>query len=224
MQESLLMLGAELKSGAELGELVDGVRFWGEVPTSGFINGSELASAIGLTVGTAQHTNEPWLHFELDGKTLYVAKKPYRHSVSWDHLDARRAALGTTTVVINGLTYKVRLLKGADASLTRITSGWNPAGTENSEWNRLIYSVHNGVHTHSSNTTPPGAWPLYSDIDLVVYNTGGSGSYSWCQEANFNNRSQRVVRGGVGVSYFSFYAPYTTTSGIGWRPVLELVP
>lgn len=221
MQESLLM-------GSSLEEPIESVEFLGEVPTNGFINGSELASAIGLTAGTAQFTNEPWLHFELDGKTLYVAKKPYRHKLSWDQIHARGAVFGTRTVVINGLTYKVRLLKGADVDPTPVTAGnFNPVGTHTSEWNRLIYAVHNGVHANANNQTPPGQWPLYSDTDLVLHYTvvsGGMGDASWCQETNMNNAAERVLRGFRGVSYLFFNpSSYSIDDGRGWRPVLELV-
>lgn len=208
-----------------LGDLVDGVRFWGEVPTSEFITGDVLATEIGLTAGTAQFTNEPWLHFELDGKTLYVAKKPLRHSISWNNINAQGVVFGTRTIELNGETFKVRLLTGADTDPTSATSGsYDPAGTSDSEWNRLLYAVHNGVHTNSQNTTPPGYWPLYSDIDLVVHSTGGNGSRSWCQETNASSTGSRVYRGQRGVSYFAFNSTSRVAPDLGWRPVLELVP
>lgn len=217
MQESLLMSPSLEDSAA-------GVEFLGEVPTSELINGTALASAIGLTAGTAQHSNAGWLHFELDGKTLYVAKKPYRYNLSWDSIHARGAALGTRTVTINGLRYKVRLLRGADVNPTPALSGYNPVGTSASEWNRLLYNVHNGVHTHSGNRTPPGHWPLYSDTDLVIHTTAGNGRLSWCQETIANDGSQRVYRGVNGVTYFGFTISSYVFTNCGWRPVLELIP
>lgn len=221
MQETLLM-GPSRNNDIGLGDLVDGVRFFGEQPTTGFINGTRLASQIGLTQGTAQHSNEPWLHFELDGKTLYVAKKTYRYSISWNSIHARGAVFGTRTVVINGLTYKVRLLTGANTNPTPATGGYNPVGTEDSEWNRLIYIVHNGVHTNRNNKTPPGAWPLYGDTDLVVHSSGGNGHGSWTQETNAASAGQCVARGYLGVTHFLFNASSSTLTYYGWRPVLEL--
>ncbi len=223
MQEIFLGLG-NTGSGIGLGELVDGVRFWGEVPVTELITGDALAIAIGLTGGTDQYSNEPWLHFELDGKTLYVAKKPYRNNLSWNHIHNRAAAMGTTTVTIQGRTYKVRLLTGANTNPTPPVFGYNPIDTEESEWNRLIYTVHNGVHGDHNNTTPPGAWPLYSDADLVVLPSGGSGSWSWCQETNATSTGQRVCRGSGGVTVIGFYASSAMSRNFGWRPVLELIP
>lgn len=218
MKEILLGLGGDGD------ETPAGVEFLGEVPVSELITGNALASAIGLKAGTAQHSNEPWLHFELDGKTLYVAKKPYRYNLSWNQIHACGAVFGTSTVVINGLTYKVRLLTGADTDPTPAPSGYDPAGTHSSEWNRLIYNVHNGVHTSSGNPTPPGHWPLYSDRDLVVYWSVGNGSWSWCQETRASNTNQRVQRGNSGVSNLGFAGASNPGTPYGWRPVLELVP
>src|SRR5690606_33437971 len=94
-----------------------GSAFLGEVPVTELISGDALAAAIGLTTGTAQYSDEPWLHFidPVDGLTKYVAKKPYRHTISWDQLTAINAVYGDRTLVIQGNTYKVRLLKGANS-------------------------------------------------------------------------------------------------------------
>lgn len=198
--------------------------FLGEVPASELITGSALAAATGLTQGTDINSNEPWLCFKLkDGKFVYVAKKPLRHSVTWDDLHSKGVVFGTTEVTIKGRRFKVRLLKGADTDPTPATTGWDPVGTSDSEWNRLIYNVHNGEHTRADNTTPPGHWPLYSDSDLVVHSTAGYGSYNWCQETDANNNGQRVRRGGLGVSRLVLGLSSAATVNFGWRPVLELI-
>lgn len=222
MQEILLGHG-DTGSDIGLGDLVDGVRFWGEVPAIELIDGETLAATIGLTAGTAQHTNAGWLHFELDGKTLYVAKKPLRYAVSWNQIHAQGAVFGTRTVTINGESFKVRLLTGADVDPTPYVSNYDPVNSWGSEWNRLIYNVHDGEHTNANNTTPPGAWPLYSDTDLVVHQTGGNGSRSWCQETRADGPTSRVYRGFNGVSYLQFDSSSALYVASGWRPVLELV-
>ena len=217
------MIELQLSTGLVASGGAEGVNFLGEVPVTELITGNTLASAIGLTVGTAQHSNEPWLHFELDGKTLYVAKKPYHNNLSWDHINAVGAVFGTTTVTINGETYKVRLLKGANTDPTPVEAGLNPTGTDQSEWDRLLYSIHNGVHTDDRNKTPPGAWPLYSDQDLLVNQSYGNGSLSLCQETNTVRGTWRVARGVVGITLLNYPAKNYRHANHGWRPVLELV-
>ena len=86
--------------------------FFGEVPVSEFITGDELARRIGLTAGVSQFSNEPWLKFSYLGKVEFVAKKSFRHSISWDDINAVGAVFGNKTININGKTYKVRLMKG----------------------------------------------------------------------------------------------------------------
>lgn len=192
--------------------------FLGEVSASELINGFDLAARIGLTVGTAQHDDEPWLKFIHQGKVLYIAKKPYRHNLSWDAIHAQGAVFGTgvSVVEINGATYRCRLLTGANEDPTTAAAGTNPAGTEDSEWNRLLYPVHVD--------DPEGrAWAQYTDADLHTRSTHGNGAYSWCQETNATNAAQRVFRGSSGVLDFSFTSSSNSSTLYGWRPVLELI-
>ncbi len=210
-----------------------GVEFLGEVGVTGFINGTSLATQIGLTAGTAQFSNEPWLHFVLDDVELYVAKKPYRHSVTWNHINTAGAVRGSKTVVINGKTYKVRLLKSV-ASGFYYTGGsqatFDPVAAYKSEWNRLFYPIHSGNHTDANNPSPVsgegirfGTLAQYTDADLLVHNTAGNGSWSWCQETLRSNTAARVTRGHRGVSYVSWLTASSGSTNYGWRPVLELV-
>ena len=210
-----------------------GVEFLGEVDVGDLINGAALASTIGLTAGTAQHSNEPWLHFILDGVELYVAKKPYRHSVSWDHINVVGAVFGTKTVEIDNKTYKVRLLKSV-ASGDIYTGGhgvYDPVEAYDSEWNRLFYPIHSGNHTQTNNPSPVsgeglqfGTLAQYTDTDLVVHNSADNGSRSWCQETPNSDPGRCVGRGSFGVSRLDWEVSSATFPWFGWRPVLELIP
>ena len=211
-----------------------GVEFLGEVGVAGLINGLDLASVVGLTAGRAQHSNEPWLHFILDGVELYVAKKPYRYDLSWEQIDAVGAVFGTKTVVINELEYKVRLLRSVasgDVYTGNSSTGvYDPVEAYGSEWNRLMYSVHSGNHTGSRNPSPVsgeglqfGTLAQYTDTDLVVHTSAGNGNRNWCQETPSAATGSRVLRGGDGVSRLSWATIWNAHSLHGWRPVLELV-
>ena len=208
-----------------------GVEFLGEVATVNFINGEALASAIDLDAGIAQHNDSPWLHFVLDGKTLYVAKKPYRYNLSWDHINATGAVFGTRTVTIKGLIYKVRLLKSATGDrYTGSSNVLDPVETYGSEWNRLMYPIHSGEHIDTRNPSPVsgeglyfGTLAQYADTDLVVDGIAGNGSRSWCQEIPRFNTGFRVHRGYDGVSYLNWNTASSVVSSYGWRPVLELI-
>ena len=199
-----------------------------EVGASEFITGMELASKIRLTVGTPI-ADAGWLHFEdtVDGKTKYISKKPLRRSISWDQLNAVGAVFGTATVVIKGLTYKVRLLSGANSNPATGSDGFDAPHTHGCEWNRLMYHISAKPFGHVSNTLASegiqeGDWASYSEADLVTHNSGGSGSYSWCQETG-TTATTRVSRGSNGVSYLRLYASSSSAANYGWRACLELV-
>lgn len=209
-----------------------GDRFLGEVPSSGLITGNTLATRIGLTDGISQNSSAGWLKFLTgEGKTLYVAKLPLRRNVSWDQINARGAVFGTTTVVINGLTYKVRLLKGSVSNAVTDVSGYDPANTMGSEWNRLMYPLVPVVTGSSSIPTFPlsrdgilfGGWADYTQVELALVHGGSEGRFTWCQESVSGNSANRVYRGGYSVSYISNRSRSAVTGESGWRPVLELV-
>lgn len=203
--------------------------FLGEVSASTFITGDALASGIGLTAGTAQHSNEPWLKFLTgEGKTLYVAKKPFRYNLSWNHINTANAVYGDRTIEINGESFKVRLLKGAASDPTVSGGGHDLEKTWGSEWNRLMYPLvpnptNTPTHPISGEGIHYGEWGNYTEAQLNVGSSGGNGRYSWCQETDAGNSGVRIVRGTVGLSYISLVGFSSVSTLYGWRPVLELI-
>lgn len=181
--------------------------FLGEIDAASFITGNALTTAVGITLGTSlSNDTAGWLKYLHKGKTLYIAKRPLRRSIGWDDLDTKGVVFGTTTVVIGGLTYKVRLMTGA-------TGNPYAAGSAGGEWNDLIYPVH--VDDPSGKN-----WASYTSADLGIVSTGG---YTFCQETYLSDTSRRCVRGGttlIGMSNLAASAGNTSNS---WRPVLELV-
>lgn len=210
-----------------------GVKFIGEQPVAGFIDGEELASRISLTAGIAQFSDEPWLHFILDGVELYVAKKPYRCRVSWDQINNAGAVTGSRRVIINGHTYKVRLLRtkaSGDKFYMGIMDSYDPTLAYGSEWNRLFYPIHSGEHTKPRNPSSVsgegirfGTLAQYTDTDLVFDPDAGNGADSWCQEVPYGQPVHNITRGSYGVSYINGTSRSEGRAHVGWRPVLELV-
>lgn len=83
--------------------------WFGEVKASEFITGDELARLIGLTAGTSQYSNEPWLKFAYENDVYLIAKKPFRYGLSHDQLNAVKAVYGDLTKVIKGKKYAIML-------------------------------------------------------------------------------------------------------------------
>ncbi len=179
--------------------------YFGFVTANELITGNALTSEVGITEGTAQFSDAGWFKWAYVKKILFVAKKTFRHSISWDHINSKGAVFGTKTVTIGGKTYKVRLLTGGNGQ---------PASDGGGEWNLIMYGVH-------QNHTPP--WDYYDDQELHTHSTYGDGSYSWCQETSASNTAYRVNRGSTGVTGFSTNTSSITHVFYGWRPCLEWV-
>lgn len=203
--------------------------FLGEVLPSELISGDELASTLGLTQGVSESPDIPWLKFldPVDDVTKYIAKRPFRHSLSWSHLRAADVVYGERTIVINSLSYKVRLIRGviSDPNVTR--TGHDVATSHGSEWNRLFYPLIPNPYLKpmsgiSGEGIVFGSWASYTEEELGM--KSGNGRITLCQETNLLAANQIVTRGLHGVTHFG---PATNTRSIasnGWRPVLELVP
>jgi len=197
-------------------------------------------------------------HFVRHGMTaqayvLFVAKKPFRcDACSWDSMYDAGIVFGTgdsgphnsgsnTTqdvqVEVDGRDYIVRLLLGADANDSQAydTSCADNPG-ENSEWNMLMYRIHEDVPDCDDPTIgmPGGGssdrhggpqvgdnWAEFTDSDIVV--DSGNGRNNWFQERDGNDNSRRVLRGMNGVAYFFTDTAGGTFATRGWRPCLQLV-
>ena len=245
VSDELMMVAEELGLGPGSQELIAGdmtAGFFGEVPVTELITGDDLATQIGLTQGTSQFSNEPWLKFALDDNIIYVAKKPYRHTVSWEHIYQAGAVYGTgdnglypsggnrlqdANISVDGFSLDVTLLRGTNTDPAIYTgSGYDMDYTHTSEWNRLMYPIHSGIHTSSSNPSSPSVpyaqWATYSESDLLVQENFGNGSSSWIQETQNTNTSSRFVRGRFGVTYADRGTSTNAFNNIGWRPALRL--
>lgn len=192
-----------------------------EVSSTDLITGSGLATLVGLTDGVAQNDDEPWLKIidPYDGKTKFIPKKSIRHSVSWASLNALALHTGAL-VAINDKRYLVRTFNGSDPTVAPSGNDLqDPAIAHGSEWNRIMYRIHDAVG-ESTEGIRFGEWAKYSldDLGLTVENNG---AYVWVREPDGANAYARG-NGTIG-GYFRTTNTAATTHR-GWRPVLELLP
>ena len=195
--------------------------------------GTSLAQTLGIGNTTPEvliNNDSGWLKFVHQGKIKYIAKKPFMHTVSWNDIAKAEAVYGNRTVRIGSRLYRVSLLSGAEAD----PSSWTTPSTATdnkgagSEWNELVYRVHNIVPTDGTATNHGGKqvgsnWWNFTDADMVMTSGAGNGSYTWCKETLSFNTANRVHRGGGSLPDFNG----TTSSGTypvsGWRPCLTLI-
>lgn len=199
--------------------------FFGTVPVSELISGNDLIDLMGLTQGTPQNSNEPWLKFAYAGKIQFVAKKTFMHSISWSHLNSKSCVFGDKIIGIKGVAYKVRLMRATTVESVNDASTYLGSVCHYSEWNKLMLPIHinaPSAWTVGNVLVPTEDWGMdYTDSDLG-WATGNTGNSSWCQdnyESGDENRHS-IIR----------YGPFSQSkhidqalSGDGWRPVLEVV-
>lgn len=201
--------------------------FYGEVKASEFITGDELARRISLTAGISQFSNEPWLKFSYMGKVEFIAKKPFRNSISWDAINNVNAVFGSRMIKIGNHTYKVRLMKGKTEGKQNDSSSHRGVINHNSEWNKLMLPIHENAPSNWENkdnvNSPTENWNIgYTDKDLYTENNSWAASWSWCQEYA-ESTAYRIFRGFGDIDGSSSREPYTDSKTLSWRPVLELV-
>ena len=227
--------------------------FFGEVSAGELFSGDNLAFITGITEGVSQNSESGWLKFAHNNKIKYIAKKPFRHTISWDHIYSRGLVYGidgdgqyprgTSTnqlvkVAKSGAEFAVRLATGAGADpfpesdpLFFTADMYQMDVGGGSEWNELIYRIHQAVPSvpATDGMTADRHGGPQAGGNWANYTNGdmsigiGNGRASWCQETSDTNSSIRVIRGYVALASFSRYTASAASSSYGWRPALELI-
>lgn len=146
----------------------DGVGgYFGEVSAIDLISGEDLCSAIGLTAGTLQESDAGWLKYYNNNEIIYVAKRTFRHSISWNNINAVGAIFGDKKIAVGNHVFAVRALSTG-------------------EWNKLIYPVHVNY----------GTWANFTNADLrVASGTGARTWTSTLSGTRYYNRGGGSVEG-----------------------------
>lgn len=99
------------------------VGFFGVVNHYNLIHLDTLSSRVGFTSGSAQYGDAGFLKFYWHGMMIYIAKKPPRYNVSWNHIKNHNCQYGWDTgtndkkfLDINGITYRCSNILGARKS------------------------------------------------------------------------------------------------------------
>lgn len=195
--------------------------FLGEVSDEELISGDQLALEVGLSAGVPVNQGAGWLKFIHRGKILYIAKKPLRHSISWDQLYSSGLVYGVEgpgpSTGTNGIEVDQNVVVpvGADSAVkVRLLTGGNanPSDSAGGEWNELLYPISDGDPDRRG-------WAAYTNSELGFL----SSAHQWAQEDRDTTASQAVVRGGGGVTFYIYLSKTSGDYQRLWRPVLELV-
>lgn len=202
--------------------------FFGTVSSSQFISGDELARKIGLTAGSSINSDTPWLKFIYLNKIEFIPLKPIRGNVSWDDINSINCVFGSKIINIDGINYKVRLIKGKSEGQQNDSSSSQGSIVLGSEWNKLLFPIHANSVTKNwksaynvENNGNIVSWRInYDNNDLGSNNS--SGARCWCQELG-SSGTTRLCRGYEDISTTSNGVPGDAYADRGWRPCLEVV-
>jgi len=212
MLEAINIASAKAQDDREL-PFPKGTPYKGIVPAKGFLTGTQLASMIGLTDGTAINDDAGWLHYiEDSGLELYIAKKPLRINTTWELINTAQGG-NKKVVEVNGERYVVRFIAGN-------------AGAYDYAWDRYILGVYNSA----DRTGFPAGVPYWGDytasmLGVAVTNELSDGSHTICAEPD-TSRGGYVCRGNGGSAAVrgvtaNWYLPANTRyKHYGWRPML----
>ncbi|ARV77249.1 virion structural protein [Pseudomonas phage Noxifer] len=223
-----LLIGLGRKQGAADDSDVPfpaGTPFKGVVPSSSFISGPSLASAIGLSAGGALNNTPGWLHFiEANGLELYIAKKPLRYAATAEQIN-QALGNGSKEVTINGDVYICRNMTGAISSGAAAVPS-NAGG----EWNRYMYNVYD--QTDRAGIPDALLWGNYTKAMLGIAqapagtNDLGDGVFTICAESVTNgfllrgNDWQSASGGGQHIKGIWNMPANNPQTYYGWRPIL----
>lgn len=220
--------------------------YFGTLAASEVFTGTELAELVGLNSGTVFNNEVDWLGFYVGPNAtcnkeggnpylLFVPQKPLRHSLAWSDIDEAGVARGDVkTVTKSGHTYKVRLISGGNTRLgesnyDNVSDYDHPV---RSEWNQLLYRVHQTVPNGTNSDTPRYAnltggaqagdnWANFTDAELGVNShVSPNGSASWCMGDWYAKSSYHVSRGYLSVASVSAKTHSGGYTHHGWRPAL----
>ncbi|MBE0438278.1 MAG: hypothetical protein IBX57_00730 [Gammaproteobacteria bacterium] len=140
--------------------------------------------------------------------------------------------LGTDTIQdarinIDGSVFRVRLLKGLrpDNPYDYSTSaGYHPESTWGSEWNNLLYPLHNGIHFNSGNNVANHLMNIFDELTEAEMKLRNN-NWTFCQEAISVGSTMRCVRGYYGITYKnnSYGTIGNTYASYGYQPCFELI-
>lgn len=204
--------------------------FLGEVAEADFISAAALTTLVGMgSAGSVTNANVTWLKFKYLGKTVYLAKKPLRHGMTWESMNALGITKGTTQFTIGGKAHTLRLPTGAAAE----PASYGAIATGGS-FNDLIYPIYGGVSLSQPEVQAYPRLASYTDADLQLSTSkgtvGGAGMMTWCQELITGN-GNHLVRGyndadnaGTRQLLAGWYIALNgTQTYAGWRPIIEEV-
>ena len=193
------------------------------------LSASNLATAVGVTMGTAINETVPWHKFIFKGEIIYIAEKGIRENISFEAIASRGIVYGSKIITMNDKKFRVTLLKGIDADIYNPNRG-APTRNTASEWDILLRGLSQNPETFNWGTN-------LSEKDLDIVSSTNRARYDYVKEpttsyasesgslsGSYNYFGAITIKSQVS-SYNSSNTTYTnstkSTSNYYWRPALR---
>lgn len=185
---------------------------------------SKISSSIIL------NKNTTWLKFAYMNKVEYIAKQPLCDSIKLEHLSPDNLIDGSRIITIDGIRYRIRLIKGKTEGKQSDTSSTKGSINHYSEWNRLILPLvinrNESNYKYPDNVEPDRLkWTgRYLEDDFSFFNDKfrfKKLSGAICQDGL--NWKKVLIRGADTIESSQYMGVNQATLRAGWRPVLEVV-
>lgn len=218
-------------------KLLDGTMeagFFGEVTQQELISTKDLINMClpkyNLKDNAILNENATWLKFAYMNKVEYIAKQPLCSYIPLDIMNKSNLVDGSRILTINGIQYRIRLIKGKTEGKQSDTSSNSGEINHYSEWNRLFLPLtkdrNESNYKYPENVEPDRLkWTgRYVESDFSFYDDRlrrKKLSGAVCQEDLHNNKA--LVRGNKTVESSLMVGSSQINQTVGWRPVLEVV-
>ena len=207
--------------------------FFGEVASAQLIDSGELELWLGISGGTVvTATGLVWLKFIRKGKVIYYAKTHVRSALPWNTLYLAGAVYGERGPGYNSGAnpptdqLKTKVIQEGDREWmvkARLPRGYNtdpfvgpgtshPEAVIGSEWEDLMNRVVSGGHLYHD------LWAKYTLTGLTL-----NGPWTLVAETMEADVLKVGMRGGGSITASGSSTRTNTSTGLAWRPVLELV-
>lgn len=220
--------------------------YYGTLPAADFINGPALSTVIGMP-STYGDDVELWFKLHIDGKIVYVPKRPVSNKIGFNRVYLAGAAYGIDgpginygtpvnqikTITIAGNVFKLRLLSGftnnPTVELNLAAGGDNVPESVGSEWNRLIYNLCSDA-SHVAVREGPLYGPGYTWAQLCSAVGGNIGTFNYTRSPLVFQTTYHGPGCRGSLASGAIYASLTLSTvdapagvALCWRPVLEYV-
>lgn len=218
------------------GSLLDGTMeagFFGEVTQQELIDTKTLVDMCftNSIIDNSAIFNENviWLKFAYMGKVEYIPKQPLCSYVTLTSMNNNNLVDGSRILTINGIKYRIRLIKGKTEGKQSDTSSNSGEINHHSEWNRLFLPLtkdrNESNYKYPENVEPDRLkWTgRYVESDFSFYDDRlryKKLSGAVCQEGLSNNAA--LVRGNKTMESSLMVGSNQIKQTVGWRPVLEV--